>query len=239
MNCQTVRDHLPDYLRGNLPDGSVLAVEQHLAGCPDCQAQLSSEQRLEEALARRHQAPQPSLGFEARVLAAATCETERRRSYAHVAWGGAVAAALVFGIWIGQAPMTSTPATDVAETPDVERTAADADERDLAATPFEPVVQTVRLAFTSAEPLEDVTLTLELPPHVELSGLPGEQRVSWQVSLQQGDNVLTLPLKVLFPGDGELIAELDAAGRQKVFRTSVPPFTDAGSGPRSDEEPST
>lgn len=222
MICQTVRNHLPDYIRGTLPEVELRAVDQHLSGCPDCQAQLRAEQKLQEALARQDKAPQPSPGFEARVLAAAAdSNARRRRGPAHVAWAGSVAAALVVGIWIGQTPPGSNSDIDVVQ------------------APFEPVVQTVRLAFTSAEPLDDVTLTLELPPHVELSGLPGEQKVSWQVSLQQGDNVLTLPLKVLFPGEGELIAELDAAGRQKVFRASVPPFAGAQAGQSSDKEPST
>src|SRR5690554_6405063 len=77
----------------------------------------------------------------------------------------------------------------------------------------EPVDRTVRLAFTAGEPLDNVTLTLALPPQVELSGLPGQHRVSEQVSLEQGDNVLALPLKIRFPGAGELFAELDANGR--------------------------
>ncbi|HET8850216.1 MAG TPA: zf-HC2 domain-containing protein [Marinobacter sp.] len=218
MICQSVRDNLPDYLLGTLPEESVLALEAHLADCAACQQQYQAEQQLQKALIRHHQAPAPSQDFEARVLATAT-EGGGRRRYAHAAWGSAVAAALVLGIWIGRGPVV--PNSDTAS--------------------FEPVVQTVRLAFTSAEPLDEVTLTLELPPHVELSGLPGEQRISWQVSLQQGDNVLTLPLKVLFPGEGELIAELDAAGRQKVFRASVPPFVEgrSGSDPRTEEEPST
>ena len=85
----------------------------------------------------------------------------------------------------------------------------------------------VRLAFTAGEPLDDVTLTLNLPPHVEIAGLPGQHQVRWQVSLEQGDNVLALPLRIMFPGDGELVAELDAEGRQKVFRATIPDYPGA------------
>ena len=88
----------------------------------------------------------------------------------------------------------------------------------------EPVEKTVRLAFRSGEALENVTLTLELPPNVELASWPGHRELSWQVSLNAGENVLSLPLKLLFPGAGELVARLDTGDRQKTFRAPIPEY---------------
>lgn len=85
-----------------------------------------------------------------------------------------------------------------------------------------PEVRQVRLAFSSAEPLENVRLTLELPDNVELEPFPGRHSLSWHVDLDAGDNVLTLPLRVLYPAEAELVARLDDGNRQKTFRTSIP-----------------
>ena len=97
-----------------------------------------------------------------------------------------------------------------------------------------PVEQTVRLAFHSGQRLEGVTLTLELPPNVELAHWPGQHRLSWQVDLEAGDNVLALPLKVLFPGSGELVARLNLGQQHKSFRVEIPGVgTDTGGDPAS------
>ncbi|MCC4271254.1 hypothetical protein LL254_11065 [Marinobacter nauticus] len=162
-------------------------------------------------MAAQFDVPPPAPDFESRVFGELSSGSGRR---VHMAWGGAVAAALALGLFIGQSEMwqpdEAVAVAEVVETPIVA-----------------PVERTVRLAFTAGEPLDDVTLTLNLPPHVEIAGLPGQHQVRWQVSLEQGDNVLALPLRILFPGDGELVAELDSDGRQKVFRATIPDYPGA------------
>ncbi len=212
MSCSQIRSQLPDFVRNQLAAGEAQQLRAHLEHCPSCARQAEIEAALKDELASRYAVPAASTDFESRVLAAAPGSGQGRK--VHLAWGGAVAAALVLG--------PSEPAPE---------------EQSAGPMP-EPVDRTVRLAFTAGEPLDNVTLTLALPPHVELSGLPGQHRVSWQVSLEQGDNVLALPLKILFPGAGELIAELDANGRQKVFRAVVPQHP-GNSVPNEQEEPAT
>jgi len=41
------------------------------------------------------------------------------------------------------------------------------------------------------------------------------------VSLDQGENIVKLPLNILFPGEGELVARLDDGKREKTFRTRL------------------
>jgi hypothetical protein len=229
MSCREIRQQLPDFVRDALPSGEARAVQAHLDGCQACRHQLELEQTLRAELAERFAAQEPMPGFESRVLDGAE-SSARPGSRVHVAWGGAVAAALVLGLWIGQST-TPVPEPEVAEGNDMAGVAGP-----VAA--LIPVERTVKLAFTAGEALDDVTLTLNLPPHVELAGLPGQQQVRWQVSLQQGDNVLTLPLRLLFPGEGELVAELDAGGQQKVFRTRLPEYPEsAGDATDNPEEP--
>lgn len=218
MSCRQIRSQLPEYVRDQLPATECQEVQAHLEQCGQCRQHEAFEAMLRDELTARYGAPIPSADFETRVLAAVSGPAAGRR--VHMAWGGAVAVALVVGLLIGQGVPESDRHPELVDLPAPE-------ERN--STPvISPVDRTVRLAFTAGEPLDNVTLTLELPPHVELSGLPGQHRVSWQVSLEQGDNVLALPLRIMFPGAGELIAELDANGRQKVFRTVVPPHPGIG-----------
>lgn len=216
MTCTDIQTSLHGYLHRELPPTDARRVEQHLAGCAECRAALASERTLDAALQERYAVPAASEGFQARVLAAAHGSTHGRAVGWHsTAVGGAIAAALVFGLGLGLffgsgLNQSSSPVATTAPK-QVEAVAA-------------PVEKTVRLAFRSAEALENVTLTLELPPNVEVAAWPGRRELSWQVSLDKGENVLALPLKLLFPGNGELVARLDAGNRQKTFRAPIPRY---------------
>ncbi|MDX1755242.1 MAG: anti-sigma factor [Marinobacter sp.] len=172
--------------------------------------------------------PAPSADFESRVLAAATRGTAGGRSWQYPVVGGAVAAVLALGIFIGLQWQSGQPGQAlVADAPVAnESVVVEASE---ALPDFQPREQTVKLAFHSGRALEDVTLTLELPANVELASYPGRQKLSWQVSLKEGDNVLALPLKVLFPGDGTLVAHLNDGKQQKTFRAPIHDNTEPAS----------
>lgn len=159
--------------------------------------------------------PEPSVDFESRVLAAATGGDPKKgnRNWHIPAWSGAIAAALVVGVFIGgelSAPTSESQPVVVQES--VSTVEA------ISATPKQ---QTVKLAFNSHEAVENVTLTLELPPNMELTPFPGRHRVSWKVDLKPGDNLLALPLNVLFPGAGTLVAHLDDGNKRKTFRADI------------------
>ncbi|WP_236040564.1 zf-HC2 domain-containing protein [Marinobacter nauticus] len=211
MSCPSIRSQLPDYVRATLSENEAAVVREHLQRCPRCRRRCDMEEVLMSRMAAQFDVPPSAPDFESRVFGELSSGSGRR---VHMAWGGAVAAALALGLFIGQSglwqPDEAVAVAEVVDTPVVA-----------------PVERTVRLAFTAGEPLDDVTLTLNLPPHVEIAGLPGQHQVRWQVSLEQGDNVLALPLRIMFPGAGELVAELDAEGRQKVFRATIPDYPGA------------
>jgi hypothetical protein len=72
MKCARVRDFLPGYLDGGLPEnrGRVwrAAIHYHLSGCPACREELVAYQRLQNLLGRTQpvEAPQ-NLGLEIRM----------------------------------------------------------------------------------------------------------------------------------------------------------------------------
>ncbi|MDX1588519.1 MAG: hypothetical protein R3296_06240 [Oleiphilaceae bacterium] len=210
----------------------------HLEHCGDCRVRLKAEQRRREALATLT-VPEPDAGFEQRMLDGAI-GGRHRRGWTSPMIGTAMAACLAVGLMVGQW-MDSGPPLEQVGAPEASL-AENRAENDAPAESPEPVseevasewgldepdtpvanetVETVRLAFSAGKAMEDVTLTLEMPAHMELAAFPGERTISWKVDLQEGQNLLSLPVRNLFPGQGELVAHLDDGERRKTFRAPV------------------
>lgn len=221
MLCNECKNNLRAWFRGELSAAQARRVEQHIAMCNGCSIAAHNEKAILESLHDSQAVPAPSYGFEARVMGAATGESGqlRKGSSGHV-WstpvaGGAIAAALVLGIALGFGWQSGTDSG-------VDLVFSDAEQAAISKTEVaEPVARNVRLAFSSQELLEGVILTVELPPHAEVSSYPGHQRLSWKVDLDKGENVVNLPLNILFAGEGDLVAHLDDGRRTKTFRTSL------------------
>ncbi|KAA1174339.1 zf-HC2 domain-containing protein [Marinobacter salinexigens] len=219
MNCNEFKQCLDAFVGDELPEVLATRMREHAGTCAACSVDLEAARFVAERIASGH-APEPEAGFEARMFrgirngnpagsVASGSIPRSGRSMATPLWGGAVAAALVLGLFIG---------SEVGREPEAPSQTADAPVQ-------EPQLQTrqqvVRLAFTASQALENVTLTLELPANMELAPFPGHQTVSWKVNLQPGDNLLALPLNILFPGEGTLVAHLGEGNNRKTFRTEI------------------
>ncbi|MCW9008062.1 MAG: zf-HC2 domain-containing protein [Marinobacter sp.] len=220
MSCNEIRVDLPAYINNDLSAPALDRVQEHIAACPTCSDWLASERALNRALQEQFSVPAPSPDFHNRVLSSARGAVNPTAGWSHGALGGAIAAALALGIGLG----VFLQPGGVADIADPAVALSESASEEPAIGIAEPVEKLVRLAFHSGEALEDVTLTLELPPNVEVASWPGQRELSWQVSLDAGENVLSLPLKLLFPGSGELVARLDTGERQKTFRAPIPEY---------------
>lgn len=206
MNCQQFLHNVDAMAAGELDATGEARMRQHSAGCSQCMTSLRAAESVTQGV-KMEKAPEPEAGFETRILRGAVGHPAARKSRPSsnwLPWGSAVAAALVAGMFIGSEFFASTPPSAKAPAQ------ADTGTR-----------QTVRLAFNSDEPVQNVTLTLELPPNVELVPFPGRHTVSWKVSLKPGDNILALPLNVLFPGQGTLVAHLDDGNKRQTFKADI------------------
>ncbi|TGN38357.1 anti-sigma factor family protein [Marinobacter confluentis] len=212
MSCSAFINRLQPWLRGELSSDEAAAVERHVAGCYACATIVENESAILGALKSRYGVPPASPGFEQRVLSRAAAlpvesDNEAKRTMSLPLAGGAIAAALALGIALGLGLQPET--TDRSEQMAVKDSL-------VGERPY-----TVKLAFDSAEAMDNVMLTVELPAHVEMLSYPGQQRLSWNVDLDAGENILKLPLNVLFPGEGELVAHLHKGEQQKTFRTPL------------------
>ncbi|MDX1588368.1 MAG: zf-HC2 domain-containing protein [Oleiphilaceae bacterium] len=210
MRCDT--DTLDDYLDGALSEAHAVALEAHLRECGRCRRHLSLERQWRANLSRLGA---PSLSSEAAEQLLASAHARHQQSVSHSgSWlGVAVAASLALGLALGVYwPGSPQPGGE-------EMAAENGME---ALRPLDERVRTMRLAFNAEKPLQGVTLTLELPPHAELERYPGQQQLSWVVDLDAGENVLALPMRVLYPDDGEVVARLSHGDQQATFTAPVP-----------------
>jgi anti-sigma factor RsiW len=86
MKCARVRDFLPGYLDGGLPENrgrfSRAAIHEHLSGCPACREELVTYQRLQNLLGRTQPVvPPQSLGLEIRMALESARESSDPRHW--------------------------------------------------------------------------------------------------------------------------------------------------------------
>ena len=161
------------------------------------------------ALLKDYPMPQADAGFYDRALLRATLTSSRRQRnrWLMTGFGSAVAAGLV--VWLIGGMLTTTP-----QLPDIDGTIPG-----ITVVLEEP--RTINLVFSSATALESATLTVSLPDGVELAGFPGQRKISWETSLNEGRNLLPLRLIALTTVGGVLLARLEHDDRDRVFRLRV------------------
>ena len=207
MNCQQIHAQLDNFIDGQLPEELQGEWQAHIDSCPECHARVFQAQEIQAALILT---PVPDMkpGFAQKALHQATGKQHQRRGFA-VGFSTALAAGLamlvVTGGLLPTLNSTTTSLPDVAVSVEA--------------------VQTVNLAFDSANYIEKATLTIALPDHVELAGYPGLKQLTWQTSLKQGRNVLPLPIKALQHSSGQPIGPLQASieinGKTKSFQAPI------------------
>jgi len=216
MICRRIENQLDDYLDGTLGEDAVdektrAAIERHVAGCADCARLLERAASVKGVLAALPvEGPRP--GFFEEALAAAA---DRSHPAEHQrVWRAWHTGALAAGLAVAAIVVLSTASL---EQPDTAPEAAGIAQVALAIEE----ARTIKLVFGSEEALEGVSLTVDLPPGVELARYPGQERVQWSTRLQAGKNVLPLELVAHGGRGGELVATMRRDGKEKVFRVSI------------------
>ena len=208
MNCTDLTEKLDDYMDGDIDASTADAISRHAAECSVCRARIEHEHEL-RGLLRDYPVPQARAGFYEQALArAAHTGTRRQRNrWLMTGFGSAVAAGLA--VWLITSVLMTSP-----RMPDVE-----------AAIPGVTIAleetRTIKLVFASATALDSAMLTVSLPDGIELAGFPGQREITWETSLEAGDNLLPLTLVALTPTTGMLIARLEHNARNRTFRLRV------------------
>jgi hypothetical protein len=161
------------------------------------------------ALLKDYPMPEATAGYFEQALVRATHEGSRRQRnrWLMTGFGSAIAAGLA--LWMIGGFFLTTPELPEAK-PGIPG---------ITMTLEEP--RTINLVFASAEALNAATLTVQLPPGIEMSGFPGQREVTWETSLTAGKNLLPLKLIATSPQGGEILATLRHDDRSRTFRLRV------------------
>jgi len=205
MTCNRIQPDLDALLDGELDAAASRALEQHAASCRDCSTALDRARALKAAL-RALPMPEPRAELFAAALrrakeaSAALPSTRRRHVLAGL--GGALAAGIAaLALLVLWQPRSGGDLSVV--------TLSVNDSR------------TLNLVFAAENALDDVSLTVELPPGVEVRGHEGKRTLAFHTRLAAGNNVLALPLVAVGAGGGSLVAELRAGDDRKQFVVTI------------------
>ena len=207
-----VTAQLDDYLDEQLDAAHREIVETHLATCAECRSELQATQKLRSVLAALPvSGPRP--GFldkamqQARTSENTAADSGRSRMWLPAAMAAGLAVLLVGGLLLRQPGSSDADQLPMQAAADITMQLEEA--------------RTVNLVFESASPLEDVILTVDLPPGIELARYPGRMQMRWETSLQVGKNRLPLELVAIDGMGGEIVATMQSADTERVFTIDV------------------
>lgn len=205
MECKLAQAQLEQLKPSNEPE--LLAHLRECGGCRD----FAEDLRILRLL-RSMPAPEPSAGFEQRVLQAATAGAARRTRGA-TGWKLATAASLLLAIGLalpGPGPDDPVPAQVQAAIGEV---------------------MPVTLAVQSARDLAGARIRVVMPEQAQLQGFENRRDLQWYTDLKAGANRLTLPVQRRAGGDeGTILIEIEHNGARREFRVSVPGGANAREG---------
>lgn len=202
MHCADLNCLIDDYLDGLLSADDKIRVETHLAACPGCQASLALARSMRDAV-HELPVPAPAIGMENRLFEQVRQQYSTASPRSHrpaFAFGFITAAVAGLMLWVTSTVFFSA----TIEQPRIVQI-------DLNQT------QTVRLMLEADHDIENASLSISLPDHMELAGYPGQRQLNWQTDLKKGQNVLALPILALQQGEGKLITQLSYDGNAQSF----------------------
>lgn len=209
MTCTLINEQIDDYIDGAITGDELAQLDAHISECASCEGIAVAARELQARLREYGDStmPQPDAAFFAGALIKAAQQgTKRQRNrWMMTGFGGAIAAALA--IFIVSSMFFTAPQIDESAAPGVTMALE------------EP--RTVNLVFSSAEALANATMTVTLPPGVEIEGFAGQREITWMTSLKEGRNVLPLTLIATSPIGGELLATLRHENDDRSFRVQV------------------
>ena len=206
MDCKQTRVMIDEMLSGVASKVQLQVIEQHTAGCEQCNEHLKASRQLVAELSSTN-VPEPSVDFEERIFKELDSGSNTRPGYWFAAgFGSAVAASILFVIVFFQDAF-------------LQQQAGQQKENLIVMSVQE--VKNVSLVFTLPEAMQMATIRIELPEHVNLKGYPNRKVLSWKTSFKSGANRLNLPLVADSAVQGTIVARLIQGSQTRDFKIKL------------------
>jgi anti-sigma factor RsiW len=205
ISCQDFRDSLDDFIDGEVTLTRSEALVSHARRCTPCRVEL---RRAEETKRLLRDIPAPGMPenfarqqFDQLWSSQPSIPEQTGRSRILPALVATLFLGVILGAMVGQwqGDRSMKPEEVVTLKPDE--------------------VREVAFAINSTRDFEQVSLTLVVPDNMEIVGLEGQKRISWQTQLTRGQNMLRLPVRSLGVSEGLLTIEVHRVGRDVVTRS--------------------
>lgn len=200
VKCRTTRNLMMDYIDGNLAAEDNSFISAHLQECAACRKDYRQTLDMIDLLKDIPVTP-ASAGFVERSLSnAVRSQPATAGSRIKYVAGGvaAILIALVVTLSLVMGP--------------------DAERSDSTVVLIGNEVKTIKVAIQSSRVIEDIEMTIDVSDNLEIEGYGQRQMISWNTRLEQGVNLIALPVSAVASGDGEIVARLSLGGQQKIFR---------------------
>jgi len=215
MTCEITNHKIDDYLDNALLDEERLLIDNHLKDCVSCRQHVAQARRMAMALRELPAAEMPS-GFASQAVATAINHHAPRKQHHRSSFIAGFSTALAAGVAIFMVITLMPNALNPISGPGVNPQVAELSIAQISIEIDQP--QTVNLVFNTSLALQNATLTIALPEHIEIDGMPGQRQIQWQTDLQSGKNILPIPLLAKAQASGELIASVEQDGKTKTIR---------------------
>lgn len=203
MQCKDTKELLDDYMADELQQQQRIVVESHLSVCEHCRQQLQQKQWLLSQL-QTLPAPKPSRQLANRIVKQRRQKQAQKWRWFSAGVGSALAAGLVVFVFIVTLGNLNKQ---------VETSAAVLVGINQASD--------VHILVQSGHDLENVRFSLLMPDNLELKGFKGRRELAWRGQLQQGANLLSLPLVPLTATHGTVVVRIEHQNVSKEYRVDI------------------
>ena len=200
MKCRTARNLMQDAVDGKLKGADTGFITAHLQECAACREDYRQTSSMLDML-RGIPVPPPSAGFADRVLSSSTrTQPDTAGSRIKYVTGGIAASLVAVVLMVSSITGIGPGQPD----PDVMLTGGQ--------------VRTIRVAIESPRVVEAIRVTIDVSDNLEIEGYGRQNAISWTTRLEQGVNLIALPINAIAGGDGEIVARVGLGDQEKVYR---------------------
>ncbi len=227
MKCNELQQRLDDYLDGDLDAILVSMLEQHINACGSCNSKVQQAKLLQAELKQlvlNSGSNSEKLLDDAFVSSAfekvralypeKNTATNNKWFKLNAKTGFATAIAAGFSFWV----VLTTFIMPVLNTSTIKQSTVNIASNISTLNLNVDEIRIVKLAINTPDGFDKVTVSVVLPPNVELKGHKNKHKLTWDTKLAKGNNILRIPLKAVNYGQGEFIAQLTHNGKVKIFK---------------------